>query len=240
MQSVSLRILPFLLTASFVLAVTRCIAQPPSHEIWDQLLRQYVSDVGKVNYAGFKKDKPRLEAYLDILRKNPPLENWKRTEKIAYWINAYNAFTVKLVLDNYPLTSMMELDKGKTWDVKRIAISRKTYSLNDIEHSILRFQFKDARIHFALNCAAKSCPPLRNRAWTATHLDSDLDAQARKFINNAAFNSISARRVEVSKIFEWYAGDFANLITFLNRYSKVKIAANAKIQFREYDWKLNE
>lgn len=212
----------------------------PSHETWDQLLQQYVSAAGKVNYAGFKKDKARLESYLDVLQKHPPQESWSRSEKMAYWINAYNAFTIKLIVDNYPISSIMKLDGGKTWDVKRISIGGKNYSLNNIENDILRSQFKDARIHFAVNCAAKSCPPLLNRAWTAANLESNFEKQARAFINNANFNKISAKEVEVSKIFEWYAADFGNLIAYLNKYSNTKINTNAKIKFREYDWNLNE
>jgi hypothetical protein len=214
--------------------------QPPSHDAWDKLLQQYVSAAGKVNYAGFKKDKAKLETYLDILQKNAPQNDWSRAEKMAFWINAYNAFTVKLIVDNYPVSSIMKLDGGKPWDRKWINIGGKSYSLNNIENDILRPQFKDARIHFAVNCAAKSCPPLLNRAWTAANLESNFEKQARAFINNPNFNKISAKEVEVSKIFEWYASDFGNLIEYLNKYSATKINANAKVKYREYDWALNE
>ncbi len=159
---------------------------------------------------------------------------------MAFWINAYNAFTVKLIVDNYPISSIMKLDNGKVWDRKWINIGGKTYSLNNIENDILRPQFKDPRIHFAVNCAAKSCPPLLNRAWTAANLESNFEKQARAFINNPEFNKISAKEVEVSKIFDWYASDFGNLIDYLNKYSSTKINANAKVKFREYDWALNE
>lgn len=219
---------------------TPAVPQPPSHEAWDKLLQQYVSDAGKVNYAGFKKDKAKLEAYLTILQKNPPQNDWSRADKMAFWINAYNAFTVKLIVDNYPISSIMKLDGGKPWDVKRIDIGGKNYSLNNIENDILRPQFKDARIHFAVNCAAKSCPPLLNRAWTAANLESNFEKQAKAFINNTNFNKISAKEVEVSKIFEWYAADFGNLIEFLNKYATTKIDAGAKVKYREYDWALNE
>lgn len=219
---------------------TATAAQPPSHEVWDKLLQQYVSASGKVNYSGFKKDKARLESYLQVLAKNPPENDWSRAEKMAYWINAYNAFTVKLILDNYPLSSITNLDNGKPWDVKRIQLGGKNYSLNNIENDILRPQFKDARIHFAVNCAAISCPPLLNRAWTAANLESNFEKQAKAFINNTSFNKITAKEVEVSKIFDWYSADFSNLIEFLNRYASVKINANAKVKFKEYDWALNE
>ncbi|MEY3368504.1 MAG: hypothetical protein RI973_1659 [Bacteroidota bacterium] len=212
----------------------------PSHNIWDALLRKYVNSKGQINYKGLKKEQQKLQSYLSLLQNAPPQGNWSRAEKMTYWINAYNAFTVKLILDNYPLTSIMKLDNGKTWDVKRIRIGNVNYSLNDIEHEQIRKQFKDARIHFAVNCAAKSCPPLLNRAWTATNLEADLENQTRAFVNDPRANQISAKQASLSKIFEWYATDFGNLTDFLNRYSKVKISGKTSIRYMEYDWSLNE
>ena len=154
-------------------------------------------------------------------------------------MNAYNVFTLKLVVDNYPLKRITDLDGGKTWDVRRIEIGGKKYSLNDIENVILRPRFKDARIHFGINCAAKSCPPLLNQAFSAENVQSLLTVRTRKFIRSSA-NELAENQVTVSKIFDWYAADFGDLPTFLNRYSKVKIAAAATVLFKEYDWSLNE
>ncbi|TAK34719.1 MAG: DUF547 domain-containing protein [Saprospiraceae bacterium] len=215
-------------------------ASPPSHEAWDKLLKQYVSTAGKVNYAGLKKDVARLDAYLATLSANPPQSSWSRGEKMAFWINAYNANTVKLIVDNYPLSSITKLHGGNPWKVEWIKIGGKTYSLDFIENGILRPQFKDARIHFAVNCAAKSCPPLLNRAWTAATLESNFEQQAKAFINNPAFNKISAKEVQVSKIFEWYAADFGDLASFLNKYAATPIKPNAKVKYLEYNWALNE
>jgi hypothetical protein len=212
----------------------------PSHEAWDKLLQQHVSASGKVNYAGLKNDKAKLEAYLETLKNAPPQGTWSKADKMAYWINAYNAFTIKLIVDNFPTTSITKLHAGKPWDVQWIKLGDKTYSLNNIENDILRPQYKDARIHFAVNCAAKSCPPLLNRAWTATNLESNFEKQAKAFINNSQFNKISPKEVQVSKIFEWYASDFGNLIGYLNKYSDTKINANAKVKYLEYDWALNQ
>lgn len=211
-----------------------------SHETWDQLLRQHVSAEGKVNYKGFQKSKAKLNTYLDDLAKNPVQDSWSKAEKMAYWINAYNAFTIKLIVDHYPTTSITKLYEGKPWDVKWIKLGDKTYSLNNIENDILRPQFKDARIHFALNCAAKSCPPLLNRAWTAENLEETLDQRAKAFINNPQFNKINADEVQLSKIFDWYASDFGNVIDFLNQYATKKINAKATVKYTEYDWALNE
>lgn len=211
-----------------------------SHEAWDALLKKFVSADGKVNYKGFKSSEGDLDAYLDHLDKHPVKADWSKADKMAYWINAYNAFTVKLIVDNYPVNSIMDLHGGKPWDVKWIKLGDQTYSLNNIENDILRPKYKDARIHFAVNCAAQSCPPLLNRAWQASTLNSTFDQQAKKFINNPKFNKISANNAQVSKIFEWYASDFGNLIDYLNKYSNTTIQASAKVSYLEYDWALNQ
>lgn len=211
-----------------------------SHDAWDKLLRQNVSADGKVNYKGFQKAKSDLDAYLDYLGKNPVQESWSKAEKMAYWINAYNAFTIKLIVNNYPVASITKLHSGKPWDVKWIKLGDKTYSLNGIENDILRPQFKDARIHFAINCAAKSCPSLLNRAWTAGNLEKYLNQQTKNFINNTKFNTLAANEVQVSKIFDWYGVDFDKLIPFLNKYSNTKINSSATVKYNEYNWDLNE
>ena len=108
-------------------------ANPPSHEAWDALLKKYVSGTGKVNYKGLKTDKTKLEDYLKTLSNNAPEESWSKGEQMAFWINAYNAFTVKLIVDNYPLSSISKLHGGKPWDHKWIKIGAKTYSLNNLE-----------------------------------------------------------------------------------------------------------
>ncbi len=212
----------------------------PSHAGLDSLLQKYVSEMGKVNYKGLKANKKALDAYCQTLTDNPVQESWSRAEKLAYWINAYNAFTLRLVVENYPLKSIMNLDGGKTWDVKRIQLGDKKYSLNQIENDIIRPQFKDPRIHFAVNCAAKSCPPLWNRAYTAENLDSALEARAKAFINDPKFNAISASKASVSKIFEWYAADFGDLKKYLNKYAATQLKSDAAVTFKEYDWGLNE
>ncbi|GAB5552172.1 MAG: hypothetical protein Sapg2KO_17630 [Saprospiraceae bacterium] len=212
----------------------------PDHKNWNSLLAKYVNNKGDVNYAGFKADKNKLQAYLTELTNNPPETSWSRNEKMAFWINAYNAYTIKLIVDNYPTKSITSLKGGKPWDVKWIKIGTETYSLNNIENDILRPQYKDARIHFAVNCAAESCPPLLNKAWTANQLNSYFEQQAKAFINNPAYNKITANKVQVSKIFDWYKEDFDNLIVYLNKYSNTSIKANAKVEFLEYDWALNK
>ena len=209
------------------------------HSSWDALLSKYVNASGKVNYKGLKSDIEVLNSYLEML-KNVDVGNLKRNEKLAFWINAYNAFTVKKIVDNYPISSITKLDGGKPWDVKWIKLDGRTLSLNNIENDIIRPEFNEPRIHFAVNCAAKSCPPLLNKAWTGSNLEKYLEIQAAAFINSSRYNDIKSNQINVSKIFEWYGGDFGGLIDYLNKYSKTTIKPNASISYKEYDWALNE
>jgi hypothetical protein len=211
------------------------------HQAFDDLLQRHVGATGQVNYRGLKKDKAALDAYCAALSARPiRLDSSSRAEQMAFWINAYNAFTLQLIVENYPTKSIMNFDGGKTWDVKRIRIGSNKYSLNNIENDILRPQFKDPRIHFAVNCAARSCPPLHNRAYTAENLEETLEARTRAFVNNSAFNQIGGGKAKLSKIFEWYATDFGDLVTFLNKYSNTPLRRKAALSFDDYDWGLNE
>lgn len=210
------------------------------HEVFDKLLKSYVSSSGKVNYRGIKTNEKALNEYLSILSSNIPVESWSRNEKMAYWINAYNAFTIKKVIDNYPLKSIKDLNGGKVWDQKFITLGNKSYSLNEIENQILRTTYKDPRIHFAVNCAAKSCPPLTNKVFTASNLNQMLDRNTKDFINDISQNKISENKIIISNIFDWYKSDFNDIIDYLNKYSTTKINKNAKITFNVYDWNLNE
>lgn len=211
----------------------------PSHSVFNSLLSDYVSSSGKVDYAGFKKEEAKLSTYLNHLKDNSVQKDWSRNEKMAFWINLYNASTIKLILENYPIDGIRSINNGKPWDKRWIKVGAETYTLNEIENSILRPQFKDARIHFAVNCAAFSCPRLMNKAFTASNLDELLNENAAWFINNNSFNEISSKKVQISKIFEWYADDFGNIIDYLNKYSDTKIKSNAKVTYKVYDWKLN-
>lgn len=216
-----------------------------SHSTWNELLVKYVSNDGKVDYLGFKNESVKLDKYLALLQNNGPESNWSKEEKIAYWANAYNAFTIKLILKNYPLKSITEIkiNNQNAWDYKWIKIGKETMSLNDIEHNKLRGQFKDARIHFVLNCASYSCPILLNEALTSKDLEVQLENQTVKFINDPLRNSISSANIQVSQLFNWYKSDFTSngksLIDFINHYAKIKVSKTAKISYLEYNWKLN-
>lgn len=221
-------------------------ARPITHELWDSLLRTHVNEQGLVNYRGFIQDSVRLNRYLELLSKNHPNDkHWSRKEQLAYWINVYNAFTVKLIVDYYPTASIKDIKSGipfinTVWDIKFIKIENATYDLNNIEHGIIRPKFKDPRIHMAVNCASISCPKLQNRAYTADKLDEQLDDAARDFLSDTGKNILTSEKAELSKIFSWYSGDFDSVRDFVNKYSATKISKTTKIEYLDYDWGLNE
>ncbi len=211
-----------------------------SHAAFDSYLKKYVSGTGMVNYGGMKSDYQPLKNYLNKLAESTPKSDWSRNEKLAYWINAYNAYTIDLILSNYPVSKITDLDGGSPWKVSRIELEGKKYSLDQIENQIIRPQFNEPRIHFAVNCAAKSCPTLMNGAFLPSKLSRQLESQTKMFINNSAFNNITEGSAKVSKIFEWYGEDFGDLRNYLNKYSNQQIAKGTKIEFNEYDWSLND
>ncbi len=223
----------------------------PSHEIWNALLKKNVTPDGKVNYKEFIKDSVKLNKYLKLLTDNPPNEKtWSANEQKAFWINAYNAYTVKLITKYYPIKSIKDIGSSiqipfvnTPWDVKFIFIGKEKMDLNNIEHGQLRKKFDDPRIHFAVVCASKSCPELLNEAYDPERLDQQLDSQAKIFLKDSFRNKVSPNNPQLSKIFDWYKMDFTkkeSLIDFLNKYAPVKINANAKITYLDYDWGLNE
>ena len=214
------------------------------HKTWDNLLKKHVSSSGKVNYEGFVKDKDELLKYIKELQSfYKDVSSWGKNKRLAYWINIYNAVTVKLITDNYPLKSIQDLNGGKAWDLKLIDLGGVSYTLNVIENKIIRPKYNEPRIHFAVNCAAKSCPKIMNRAWTEDNIERYLAKQTKAFVANSTENNISINKVELSKIFDWYKADFGGnntkLIEFINKYSDVKVNDNATVTFKEYNWELN-
>ncbi len=224
-------------------------SKPVSHAIWDSLLRKNVNEAGFVDYKGFIQDSLKFNEYLGLLANNHPNEkNWSKDERLAYWINAYNAFTVKLIMDHYPVESIKDIKNGipfvnTVWDIKFIKIEDATYDLNNIEHGIIRPKFKDFRIHFAVNCASYSCPKLLNRAFTGDKLDAQLDQAARDFLADPTKNVLTKNEVQLSKILYWYRGDFKkykNIIDFVNAYGPMPVNRDAKVTHLPYQWSLNE
>ncbi len=232
-----------------MLAIMTASAQM-SHEKWDALVKKYVDQQGNVDYTGFQAEAVELQHYLDLLSQSPPDPSWTREDKLAYWINAYNAFTVKLIADNYPLKSIKDLNAGisipgvsTVWDKKFFKIGETQMSLNDIEHGILRADFDEPRIHFAINCASYSCPELRREAYTGKLVEDQLSEQAILFINDPKRNILSEDMIRISKIFLWFTSDFTKegtLVEFVKRYAAIEINDRARVKFISYDWSLNE
>lgn len=223
----------------------KAAGDPPSHNTWDELLNEHVDAEGNVDYEGLKKNKDKFYKYLKLLSSNHPEESWSKNEKMAYWINAYNAFTVQLVTKFYPIKSIMKIGGAfeEPFDVKFIRIEGKKYTLNEIEHKQLRAKYDEPRIHFAVNCASYSCPKLRNEAYHPDRLESQLQDQAEYFINNERYNKIEKNKVKISKLFDWYEEDFTgdgDVIDYINKYSKTKVSGNASIEYLKYNWALNK
>ncbi|NRA93013.1 MAG: DUF547 domain-containing protein [Psychroserpens sp.] len=210
------------------------------HSLWNELLQDHVSDDGKVSYSGLKSDKTKLYSYVTQLQESVPESTWSKDTTLAYWINAYNAFTVDLILRNYPLESIK--DVKDPWDQRLWKIGSKWYNLNDIEHQILR-KLEEPRIHFAIVCASVSCPNLANFAYTESELEAQLEQVTRTFLADPSKNIISENDLQLSKIFKWFSKDFktnGSLIEFVNRYTEIDISETARKGYLDYNWDLNE
>ncbi len=231
------------------------------HSMLTAVLHDHVKN-GAVDYAGIKLD-TRFWHYIELLKGTDPSALAGDEERLAFWINAYNAFTIKVVCDHYPIESIKDLSTGilgseyltktSVWDKPYVEIGGETLSLNDIEHGIIRKRFDDPRIHFALVCAAKGCPPLRREAYLASRLDEQLDDQARVFLGQADKNRIdlSSGKLYLSAIFQWYEGDFTRsgtpLSVYVARYLPEPAASYLRnraggitIEYTSYDWSLND
>ncbi len=210
------------------------------HASWNVLLQQYVDADGNVDYHSWKKSQTDLDKYIQLLEKTPPANYWDKNDSLAYFINAYNAVTVKLILDNYPLKSIRDIKDP--WDSKSLNLPNNRLTLNDIEHKVLR-KMDDPRIHFAINCASASCPQLSNEAFRASKVQKQLEEATALFINDTSKNQISEKNIGLSKIFLWFSKDFGSKkerIAFIQKYSQKPFKDNAKIKYQEYDWSLNE
>ena len=209
------------------------------HSVWNNLLQKHVSKNGMVDYKGFKSDRAKLDNYLKMLSSQEPTKDWSNNELLAYYINLYNAYTVDLILRNYPVKSIKDI--SSPWTKEFIKVGDTEISLGGIENSILR-KMNEPRIHFAINCASISCPKLLNEAYTAAKMEEQLERVTRDFINSDK-NEISENSAKLSSIFDWYKKDFkedGSVIDYINKYSETRIKSGAAISYKEYDWNLNE
>lgn len=210
------------------------------HSNWDVLLQKYVDDDGNVNYAQWKENQEDLNKYILLLEQKPPASYWDKNDSLAYFINAYNAVTVKLILKNYPIASIRDIKKP--WDSASLNLPNNTLTLNDIEHKVLR-KMGDPRIHFAINCASASCPKLSNEAYRASKIPKQLEDATLLFINDNSKNLIAKNTLSLSRIFLWFSRDFGSKkerIAFIQKYSEKPFEDTAKITYQKYDWSLNE
>ena len=218
------------------------------HSLYGELLGRYVENV-VVDYQGFKNEEKKLDQYLKVLEKTDT-KKLSRNEQFAFYVNAYNAWTIKLVLSGYPGVESIK-DLGgflkSPWKKKICRIDGDIITLDNIEHDILRPRFKDPRVHFALNCASKGCPPLRSEPYQGDVLDKQLDEMASAFINDPSRNRIEERTLYVSKIFDWFEEDFNNdVVGFFLKQAKGDLKkqleinkTKIKIRYLDYDWSLN-
>lgn len=205
---------------------------------------------GRVDYAGLKKDSSDLDAWLASAAKAGEAEfkGLPRDRQLAFLINVYNAATLRLILDHYPIASIREIgpvwDPNKAWKLPVVRLFGRTFTLNAVEHEMIRPVFKEPRAHFALVCAAKGCPPLRSEAYDGARLDEQLDDQARVFLSQRAKNDASkaGETAYLSPIFKWYMKDFGgskkSVLAFVRKWLPVE--ENWTVDWTEYDWSLNE
>lgn len=213
------------------------------YSLWEILLSEHVSNKGLVDYKGFQKDKQKLYRFTEHLLQNTPQSSWSVNQKKAYLINAYNAFTIQLVIENYPVESIKDIGGflSNVFKYDFINFNGNLISLDDIEKGML-LPMGDERVHFAVNCASFSCPKLDDKPYLPENLDEHLNQSAENFLSSER-NVINENEVKLSKIFKWYKSDFEKdgktLIDFINQYSKTKLKPDADIEYLDYNWNLN-
>ena len=205
----------------------------------DAFFASYVSD-GKVDYQALHANPEKLNLLLEKV-KSVSVSTSEVNSYKAFWINAYNLAVIKGIVDNYPISS--PLDKDGFFDTVKYNLGGISITLNDIENKMLRAKFNEPRFHFVLVCGAKGCPPLISKAYRPDTLETSLQTQTIKALNNSSFIKVTANSVELSEIFKWYKTDFVangnSEIDFLNAYRKQKISSDVKVTYYSYDWRLN-
>ncbi len=232
------------------------------HKAWDALLKRHVvllqaGKASQVRYAGFARDRAALKAYLDALSKVPEAQfnGWSRGERMAFLINAYNAFTVEKILTRYPnLKSIRDFGTvfGNPWKDKFFTLFGRESYLDQIEHETLRKPgaYNEPRVHYAVNCASIGCPMLREEAYVPEKLEAQLEEQTVRFLSDRSRNRFAAGKLEISKIFDWFKEDFGVREQYFAKYAKLLADApeaqkqmaegRAPLAFLDYDWSLND
>jgi hypothetical protein len=219
------------------------------HSIYAELLKKYVIN-GKVDYAGFKSEEAKLDQYLKLLEAVDS-KSLSQDEQFAFYANAYNAWTIKLILSRYPdIESIKDLGSlfKSPWKKEIVRLDGEVMTLDNVEHDILRPRFKDPRVHFAINCAAISCPPLSSEPYRGDKLSDQLNDSTRSFLNNPNSYKFDGNDFYVSRIFKWFAEDFnydvlGFYLNYANEDLKQKLEAKRatlRIKYLQYDWGLNK
>ena len=261
--------LRYILLAMFIMKSATAVGAVFDHGQWDTLLRNQVvvhegGKTTKVDYRGMAQQQAVLTRYLDELTQvsREQFDSWHNTEQLAFLINAYNAWTVHLILTEYPdLQSIKDLGSffQSPWKKKFFHLLGEKRSLDDLEHNLIRGskRYNDPRIHFAVNCASIGCPALRNEAYSGEKLDAQLSDAAALFLSDKSRNGLNKGKLEISSIFKWYREDFESgwrgavtLSGFLELYKDMLglsdteagelAAGNLAVMFLDYDWQLND
>lgn len=225
------------------------------HAELDALLKAHVrEDQGRVDYAGLKSDQAKLTAYLERVAQ-AELNTLSEPQSKALLINAYNAYTLQLMLEHYPNIKSIK-DLNNPWGTKRYKVGQQTLSLDDIEHGLLRPLYKDPRIHFAVNCASVGCPPLAASAFEGDTLDAQLDAAAKRTLTNPRYAAREGDALKLTSILDWYGSDFTNpnfkghaksVAAYITPYTTPELKAfidskgdAIQVSFFDYDWSIND
>jgi hypothetical protein len=245
-----------------------------SYDDYAGILNSYVDSEGMVNYKELKNSRDKLDSFVESMAKldRTTFEKWQDNAKIAFWLNAYNSLTLKAIIDNYPIKAGFFKSRiypknsirqiSGLWDKIKFNVMGKQYTLEHIEHTILRVEFNEPRIHMAMVCAAIGCPPLRNEPYTAEKLDAQLEDQSKKFLANSEKFKLEGTVVYISPIFKWFADDFVKsygkggsfagstgakgaVLRFVSEHldetlKKEMETKKLKIKYLDYDWSLNE
>lgn len=223
-----------------------------THTLFTGVLTNFVKDT-RVNYAALKAHPQDLNRYLDQVAavSKAEFKKWSEPQQIAFLSNAYNAYTLRLIIDHYPLKSIKDIGSvfSGPWDQPIVKLFGETITLNTLEHKILRVDYAEPRLHFVLVCAAKGCPPLRSEAYVGARLEEQLVDQAKTFLAETSKNriAVSERVVYLSPIFKWYGSDFekksGSVLTALKPYWPGKSGTlthdDFKVRYTDYDWSLN-
>lgn len=251
------RTLLTLIFAAFLPLGLPAYAGDQDHQVWNDLTEQYVIEspdglnrfsYGRLNQS--QADRDKLRAYLTTASKLEP-SSMDPDDRFVYWVNLYNALTVQVIVNHYPISSIRRIKPHPfatgPWSETLVTVEGQELSLDNIEHDILRPEFKDSRVHYAVNCASVGCPNLRRGAWKADSLNDDLDQAARDYINHPRGVKVEGGQITASSIYKWFREDFASeggVIAHITRYADedllVQLENLVRVKSYRYDWSLND